>query len=433
MSIWRSAPRESAGSTGSLVQVEHDLEVHPHFHLRNELMGAAIRLAKLIALAALAAVPPRAGARTLTTLYSFGGTINSGPDGALPDAGLLDHGGMLYGTTGQGGDAGHGTVYRLNPTTGAETVLHSFAGGTDGSNPYAGLTVHHGVLFGTTLYGGGGCSGGCGIVYNLTLATGAEQVLYTFKGPPDGNAPIGGVIYHHGTLYGTTTSGGNGCEFPGCGTVFEVDALSGAESVLHSFAGGSDGSTPNGLLTYLGGKLYGATFGGGLAGAGTVFVVDPTTGAESVLYSFTGGADGAYPPAGLAASGGTLYGTTLMGGANGAGTVFKIDIATHAETVLYNFAGGADGLEPEAAPVYHQDALYGTTQYGGGTGCNGNGCGTVFRVDAVTGAETVLAPVPGGSSGSYPFAPLLNRGGALYGTTLGGGAFSCGTVFKVAQ
>src|SRR5271157_2663432 len=286
------------------------------------------------------------------------------------------------------------------------------------------------------------------------LATGSAQaqtytygVLYTFTGSPDGAVSDGGLVRDaQGNLYGTTYYGGNSaCTGPfgnGCGTVFKVDTT-GKETVLYSFTGGADGAIPYaGLLRDAQGQLYGTTSqGGDLAcnapnGCGTVFTVD-TTGKETVLYSFTGGADGASPTAGLLPDAqGNLYGTTSQGGdpacTNGCGTVFKVDM-TGKETVLYSFTGtGGDGAYPYAGLV--QDAqgnLYGTTSQGGDPACT-NGCGTVFTVNT-TSKETVLYSFTGtGGDGVQPSAGLvLDTLGNLYGTTVQGGASGYGTVFKV--
>ena len=143
---------------------------------------------------------------------------------------------------------------------------------------------------------------------------------------------------------------------------------------------GGDGGYPYGsLIRDSAGNFYGTTNGGGASGAGVVFKLD-TSGNETVLYSFTGGADGGYPLAGVIRdSAGNLYGTTNGGGASGAGVVFKIDTSGN-ETALYSFTGGADGGYPLWVVLARDSAgdLYGTTAGGGAAGA-----GVVFKVDAV--------------------------------------------------
>ena len=106
-------------------------------------------------------------------------------------------------------------------------------------------------------------------------------------------------------------------------------AQAATESVVYSFQNnGTDGTIPQASLINVGGTLYGTTWGGGANGGGTVFKVKPTTGAETVVYSFCSQAsctDGRYPDAGLINVNGTLYGTTQNGGAYGNGTVFAVN------------------------------------------------------------------------------------------------------------
>jgi uncharacterized repeat protein (TIGR03803 family) len=201
-----------------------------------------------------------------------------------------------------------------------------------------------GNLYGTTAAGGGACS--CGVVFRLDLS-GSEKVIYTFTGGADGGAPYGGVISDSaGNLYGTTAAGGT----YGNGTVFMVDTT-GKETALYSFTGGADGGGPEaGLVRDSAGNLYGTTGNGGAFGPGTVFVVGQTD-KETVLYSFSGAADGGYPFSTLVRDlAGNLYGTTAAGGGFGNGTVFTVD-TTGKETVLYSFAGGTDGADPASGLV----------------------------------------------------------------------------------
>jgi uncharacterized repeat protein (TIGR03803 family) len=359
-------------------------------------------------------------------LYNFRGS----PDGQKPLAGLIDVNGTLYGTTAEGG--AHfprtGTVFSLNPTTGAESVLYSFGSSyTDGQYPMAGVIDVNGTLYGTTLEGGAYSNyygAGYGTVFSLNLTTGAESVLYSFGSSyTDGRRPMGGVIYVNGTLYGTTYKGG---AVHNHGTVFSLNLTTGAESVL-SFDG-KHGSLPRAGLIDRAGTLYGTTSEGGANRRGTVFSFNPTTGRERVLYSFRGAPDGEAPYAHVADVKGTLYGTTLEGGANGHGIVFSLNPTTGAESVLYSFgSSSSDGQSPYASVTHVKDTLYGTT-YGGGA----SGLGTVFSLNRKTGAQRVLHSFGSGSSdGQSPYAGLIDVNGTLYGTTYGGGAYGDGTVFSI--
>lgn len=237
-------------------------------------------------------------------------------DGANPYASLIELQGTLYGTTAGGGTNSDGTVFTIS-RSGKETILHSFnAGKGEGSTPVAPLLDVDGTLYGTTAYGGANCgSVGCGTVFKMTTS-GSQTVLYSFKGGTAGMTPSAPLVNVNGTLYGTTAYGGAFND----GTVFETTP-SGGESLLYSFQGGSDGALPQSLVV-LNGTLYGTTTSGGAKNFGTVFSIT-TDGTESVLHTFKGG-DGASPRAGLVASGGTLYGTTASGGRNNTGTIFSI-------------------------------------------------------------------------------------------------------------
>jgi uncharacterized repeat protein (TIGR03803 family) len=264
-------------------------------------------------------------------------------------------------------------------------------------------------------------------------------VLYTFTGGADGGNPLAGLVHDAaGNLYGTTSSGGSSLWCPnGCGTVFKIDTT-GKETVLHSFAGSKDGAYPyyGALFRDGAGNLHGTTYEGGASGNGTVFRVTPT-GKEAVL-AFTGGTNGGFPYGGLIAdTAGNLYGTTSARGSGcppyGCGTVFKVDKMGN-ETVLYSFTGMPDGANPQAGLV--RDAagnLYGTTIAGGSSPCSYNestGCGTVFKVDT-TGKDTVLHSFAS-VDGAFPTGGLVrDAAGNLYGTTQSGGTSQGGTVFKV--
>jgi uncharacterized repeat protein (TIGR03803 family) len=264
---------------------------------------------------------------TETVLYRFNG--KNGEHGAFPFGALvLDKSGDFFGTTNAGGNTscggiGCGTVFKL-AADGKQTVLHAFSGGSDGAYPVAGLLENANTLYGVA--GGGG--NGNGTVFKITK-DGAESVLYAFAGGDDGATPDGALIADKdGNLYGTTADGGNGCAL-GCGTVFKL-APDGTETVLYAFKGGSDGAEPlAGLVVDASGNLFGTTYVGGGSGCGgggcgTAFEL-ATDGTETVLHAFAGGSDGAMPQAGSLVfdSEGNLYGTTFSGG-NGHGTVFEL-------------------------------------------------------------------------------------------------------------
>jgi uncharacterized repeat protein (TIGR03803 family) len=314
-------------------------------------------------------------AGTERVVYNFNGNFSDAQDGSWPFAGLTELHGKLYGVT-SGGGTGDGIVYTVS-TSGKESVLYRFAGGSDAQDVEANLTAAKGTLYGTSVYGGGsGCGGaGCGTVFSLSAA-GKESVLYSFAGGSDGARAYSGVTYFHGKLYGATLEGGSGCGSTGCGTIYEL-SLSGKHRVLYHFGGTSDGAYPNGL-TAAGGVLYGTTEGGGARSSGTFFSITKA-GKLQTLYSFQDIPDGNLPGANLLYLNGNFYSTTVGGGTTGVGTVYEIS-KTGSESVLYSFAGGNDGSAPQAPVVAFKGTLYGTTYKGGGTGCSGYGCGTIFSV-----------------------------------------------------
>jgi uncharacterized repeat protein (TIGR03803 family) len=199
--------------------------------------------------------------------------------------------GQLYGTTAHGGQAGWGAVYKVE-SSGKQTVLYAFSGGADGATPYGSLARDSsGNLYGTTYVGGSGFGeAGYGVVFKLSPA-GQQTVLFTFGIFDDGLSPYSGVVLDSaGNLYGTTSEGGR---FRGR-VAFKIDP-SGNFTVLHAFGAFGDGSASDSpLLLDAAGNLYGTTYAGGTHSHGAVFRLDPS-GNERLLYSFTGGADGANP------------------------------------------------------------------------------------------------------------------------------------------
>lgn len=262
-----------------------------------------------------------------TVLHSFSGD----PDGGNPYAGLvMDISGNLYGTTENGGTFGFGTIFQIEfnqtDTNASETVLYSFAGGSaDGADPKARLILDsNSNLYGTTFTGG---SGGYGTVFKFDTTTNTETVLYNFMGGSDGGNPFAGVTQDaDGTLYGTTEVSKWPPRPYGCckGTVYALTGNN--ETVLYTFTGGSDGGLPASDLVLNNGVLYGTTLSGGPAQRGTAFSVTIATGSESVLHGFTGKADGETPQGGLLmGTKGILYGTAPGGGRFQKGTVFHLN------------------------------------------------------------------------------------------------------------
>jgi uncharacterized repeat protein (TIGR03803 family) len=404
-------------------------------------------LTAVICAGSLPAQQPAASV-TETTIYSFTGLSGSNPDSGL----ISDKNGALYGAVSLGGASNQGAVYQLMPpsmTGGSwtQTVLYSFAGGaTDGANPYGALVFDNtGSLYGTTLAGG---ASNAGTIFQLKPPTvvgspWTDTVLYSFTGGSDGGSPTGSLIFGSGiNLYGTAITGGAS----NFGTVFELQhptKIGGpwTYSVIYNFLGGNDGASPaTGLTLGGGGKLFGTTYAGGPANAGTVFELtsvgsgQPWT--ETLLYSFTGGSDGGQPRGALVASPKAFYGSASYGGTSNAGTVYELTQPVAGGpwtfTVLYSFGSGKDGAGPYGNLLLHGGFLYGTTSFGGRFTD-----GTIYSLKPPTtgGAwtEVLLHNFVGNNGdGAEPFSGLvLSPNGSLYGTTFLGGPNGDGTVYQL--
>jgi uncharacterized repeat protein (TIGR03803 family) len=374
------------------------------------------------------ALPQIGRGQSFTTLHYFTG----GTDGGAPAAALTQaNDGYLYGTTTQGGAIGKGTVFQV-VANGTITTLFSFSGGLDGSTSWSRLIqAGDGKLYGTTMQGGGQ---GAGTIFQITTA-GVLTTLYNFGSNPsgtDGGFPYSGlVVANNGSLYGTTAHGG----FNGNGTVYEI-STGGGYSSLYSFSAlnnytNADGCQPwASLMQASDGTLYGTTVQGGAStfNYGTVFRIT-TSGAFVAVHSFSGGVDGGRPIAGLIqASDGNMYGAATVGGVNGDGTIFRVT-PDGSFTILHSFSR-KDGICPNAALIQASDGnLYGTTSQGGS-----HASGTVFRI--TTGGTLATLYNFGAldrnglnTDGASPKGLVQTSDGKLYGTTALGGVHGAGTVF----
>jgi len=375
-------------------------------------------------------------------LYSFAGS----PDGAQPWSGIAfnrDNPNVPsdIGTTLRGGDSNNdGTVYGLTPgKKGAwnESVLYTFSGyPNDGSEPTG--TVNRirkvspaGVV--TTIAGG---TSNNGTVVELTSTSSGpwtESFIYSFKGTPDGANPYGDLLVDkQNNVYGTTSAGGT----DNAGTVYRMSpkGSSFTETVLYSFQSGTDGDQPNAGLILEKGVLYGTTIVGGSSGYGTVFKSSPSkAGQGGSFYSFQGPPnDGSRPHSCLNAdSHGALYGTTSEGGTQNLGTVYKLtpNGSSYTESVLWNFGSiSGDGAYPLGSlGLDSKGDIYGTTSGGGSGGSSGYGTFFILAPSGSTYRETVYGYA--GTDGAYPYAgPSADSKGNVYVTTEGGGTKNNGSV-----
>jgi uncharacterized repeat protein (TIGR03803 family) len=392
----------------------------------------ALILAVLSALLLTAALP--AHAQTGTVLYNFTGGSDGGDPGYTLTA---DGAGNFYGTTYGGGLGqgfnGHGTVFELSPNgVGGwnEAVVYTFTGGADGGQPaYSGL-IFDGVgnLYGTACCGG---ANGHGVVFELRPAGNnwTETVLYSFADGTDGASPFGSLIIDKaGNLYGTTLQGGIGEH----GIVFELSP---------SGSGWTEQVISNVSPTYFGGLTLGASgniFGGikGGSEAGELAPNGASGWEPALIHTFIGAPNDGSDAQGTVVldQAGNLYGTTSAGGAENYGTVYKLSpkkTGKWTEKILYSFKGGTDGNSPAAGVVLDATGnIYGVTEDGGQYGL-----GTVFAlVPDGSGSykEKVLWSF-NGTDGKQPYYPMILDSGNLYGTVPFGGASGWGAVFEVTR
>ena len=327
------------------------------------------------------------------TLYYFtGGDDGGGSDGALVQA----SDGNFYGTATYG-TGNQGTVFQVIPS-GSFTVLHTFTGGSDGGNPVAALAqASDGTLYGTTaIWGRTEWPTNCNIFNITTDGTFGVVCSFTENG---GAVPLTGLMQaSDGNLYGTTSQGGSN----NLGTVFRM-TTEGVLTPIYSFAGGADGAYPQGpALVEVGqGALYGTV-------GSNVFRIS-TQGDFTTVYSFSGGGDGNGATALTRGADGNLYGTAA-GGISNAGTILRLTPGGALQT-LYSFTGGTDGASPTALTVANDGDFYGAAFSGGSSNL-----GTIFRL-STNGAFTMLYSFTGQNNDADPIGLVQGSDGKLYGNT----------------
>jgi len=403
----------------------------------------------LLAVLPFAIAIPLAKAQTYTVLHTFTGA----PDGTNPSPLIRDPEGNLYGTALAGGGGlnncafGCGMVFKIDPA-GNQTILYDFLGGANGGYPVAAVTRDaSGNLYGTTQGVG---TFNQSVVFKLT--PGGQET--SFPAPIGSlNAPV--VVDAKGNLYGMTPYGGTpNCgwdrEELGCGTLF-VMTPNGKFTIVHNFTG-TDGMYPeNGLVRDSKGNFYGAAVFGGIrscrtvgngrndtaSGCGTIFKVD-VHGNFSVLYTFTGQADGSGPLGVIIDSEDNLYGIAagggdLQGNCCGYGTIFKLNTRTDVYSVLFTFTPEIPGSNPLVTNLLARDPkgnLYGAQWMGGA-----NGTGFLFRLDTAGNYADLFdfqEQINGfNQDGFFPAGIVLGSADDVYGSMTMGGFDGLGTVFHI--
>ena len=404
-------------------------------------LAAPVLALSLLGAAHVQAAPPT----KISTIYSF----TAGADGSFPRGGVItDDRGNFYGTTSNGGDGHAGVVYKLSKAKGVwtQSTLYAFTGADDGGGSQAGLLMDgKGNLYGTTYSGG---ATGNGVVFKLTRpkkgqTAWKQQVLWSFTGDADGSQPTCALVMDAaGNLYGTTNWGGTGV----VGTVFKLSppadgGQNWTKTVLYNFTGNSDGGQPSGrMLIGSDGNLYGTTAGYGQFNYGNVFKLSSAGGSQwdfSVLHAFAGGSDGEVPRDGLIQGpDGRLYGATA-GFAKSYGNVFALDTDGGNYQVLWQVFSqqGFTGNGPwQALSMDDSGALYGAT-YADGDSATGE----IFKLTPPGDGQTawiskVLHSFNMDANGEYPYTTVLVNKGKLYGTTYGAAGqngFWPGTVWEI--
>jgi uncharacterized repeat protein (TIGR03803 family) len=306
---------------------------------------------------------------------------------------------------------------------------------TNGASPYAGLLEYKGTFYGTTQYGG---KNGFGTIFEIT-PSGTLTTLYNFDSS-DGANPEGTLVQINGKFYGTTSEGGA----YNTGTVFEFilpkkDGEDGTLILMHSFLGANGDNPAAGLVQGTDGNLYGTTVLGGANYDGTLFKISPSKPYKlTTLYSFCSQKncpDGSFPYAPvIQASNGDFYGTTSAGGTGYVGTVFEYTPGKNGSvgtlSTLHSFNSNTEGHWPYAGLVEYNGNFYGATESGGLVGTQDIGQGTIFEITP-TGNLTTLYVFSNESDGANPYGTLVEYNGNFYGTTEGGGTYGYGTVFFV--
>lgn len=300
-------------------------------------------------------------------------------------------------------------------------ILHSFDGSRfDGASPSGTLARYNGLMYGTAFEGG---EKGFGTIFRVQPDGKNTYALHSFNGADDGCTPISGVAFtgKGNKYYGTA----RGCGAKKGGTLFYGDASNRTFIVVHAFDTATDGGGPDAAPYITNGTIYGTARNGGPNKGGTLYSVDIASGAFTVLHAFGAGEDGSSPASSVIGVGGKLVGTTAAGGKTGDGTVYEFDPATGKETVLHSF-NKSDGAQPTTPLLSWGGVLYGVTSYGGRSDF-----GVLFKMDPTSGAETVLYDFHEDNAERPEGAPLIFKD-VLYGTTSKGGLRlkRCGTIWK---
>lgn len=337
--------------------------------------------------------------------------------GATPSGSLYSDGTYFYGTTYNGGTNSMGTIFKIKIDGTGYVKLLDFSGTNNGSFPRGSFISDGTYLYGTTSKGG---INDYGTVFKIKPDGTGFAILLNCTGSSNGKDPFGN-LYNDGTyLYGMTATGG----INNRGTMFKIKPDGTGYLKIIDF-NVTNGNSPNGSFYFDGTYLYGMTMGGGPGYNGDIFKIKTDGTGFATIYQFMGGTDGKWPVADLISDGTYLYGTTNNGGINSMGTIFKIKPDGTGYTKILDFSGTNNGKNPAGTLYYDGIYLYGTTVSGGA-----NNFGVLFKIKPDGTGYTKLIDFAGVSNGSYPEDNVIAIGTTLYGTTSSGGISQLGVVFK---
>lgn len=325
---------------------------------------------------------------------------------------------VLMGLTSNGGAEGRGTVFSLTTAGANFSIVKGFADW--GTGPQGDLIQWtDGNFYGMTETGG---TFEYGTLFRMTPG-GQVTILRHFEPAADGGSPRGGLAAGtDGNLYGMTRTGGLG----NYGTIFRFNPVTSTYTVIKHLYASTDGGNPQeNLVRGTDGNFYGTNYMGGANGLGTIFRINPVTNAYAVLHSFTGAGTGQNPMGSLVrANDGNFYGTTYLGGSGGIGVIFRISQGG-TFSVVRHLKGPDGGYNRGSLTLGNDGNLYGLGYNGGATGG-----GTLFRLNPVTNAYTVMRNLSG-ADGLFPNGSLVkDSNGTFYGMMTSGGANSAGTIFR---
>ncbi|HMO77976.1 MAG TPA: peptidoglycan-binding protein [Candidatus Paceibacterota bacterium] len=355
-------------------------------------------------------------------------TFQHGVNGAYPEGSLIFFGDKFYGMTRDGGPAGGGVVFSIDPDGNNFSVLRNFGSegfgdeGEYGSYPRGSLILSGGKFYGMTVYNG---LYGDGTIFSLTADGENIEVLHNFSDAVDetnGKNPIDSIIRVGNVLYGMVPQGGEN----GSGVIFSINVNGTGYTVLHSFE--SNKGNPYGSLTSLGGKLYGLTYSGSEDGAGSIFSININGTGFQYLHYFNYEDDGADPSNSLVADGTKLYGVTSSGGEYGNGTIFYYETSGDVFNVLHHLDNSDPNYEGGYAVgdlVISDGVIYGMTSEGGE-----DGAGNIFKINIDGTNFETLHYFDYETDGGYPYGGLIISDGVLYGMTIEGGEYEYGTIFS---